>query len=170
MDETTLSLHPVLRKCWMKRGQQKRIPAAGQQRLQHLFGAYNWRTNEVVWLATEHKNTDAFIRFLEHFMRTVQTGKPLVLVLDNASYHHSAPAEATLACFEADGLITCWLPPYCSDCNPIERFWAFLKGVACANKLFASLPALLTSVSACLRNQNDFACPNRFLFLNTSLA
>ena len=170
MDETTLSLHPILRKCWMKRGHQTRIPAAGQQRLHHLFGAYNWRTDQVIWLASEHKNTDAFIHFLEHFMRTVQTDKPIVLVLDNASYHHRAPAEAALAYFEDAGLVPCWLPPYCSICNLIERFWAFLKTRTCANKLFASLSALLATVTCCLHQQNDLTSPDRFLFLKSSLA
>jgi len=170
MDETTLSLHPILRKCWMKRGQQTRIPAAGQQRLHHLFAAYNWRTDQVIWLPTEHKHTDAFLCFLEHFMRSVQTDKPIVLVLDNASYHHSAVAEAALACFEDDGLVPCWLPPYCSSCNLIERFGGFLKSKACANKLFASVSALLAAVTTCLHQQNDLAFPERSLFLKSSLA
>jgi len=167
MDETTLTLHPLLRRCWMKRGQQRRIPAAGQQKLHHLFAAYQYLTQEVIWTDAETKNTDTFIHFLEHFMRKIDPTTPVVLVLDNASYHHSQAAEATLAFFEEDGLIPCWLPPYCSDLNPIERFWEHLKAFACANKLFASVMALVDSARRCLHNQNDLACPNRFLFLKT---
>ena len=167
MDETTLSLHPLLRRCWMKRGQQRTIPAAGQQQQHHLFAAFNLVTQAVIWTEAEQKNTAAFLRFLEHLMRSVDPTLPVVLLLDNASYHHSAEAEAMLAFFEDDGLIACWLPPYCSDLNPIERFWEHLKAYACANKLFASLSALLDSARSCLRNQNDFASSDRFLFLNT---
>ncbi len=72
-----------------------------------------------------------------------------------------------VAFFEDDGLIACWLPPYCSDLNPIERFWEHLKGFACANKLFPAVSALVDSARACLLNQNDFSHPDRFLFLNT---
>jgi hypothetical protein len=66
MDETTLSLHPPLRRCWMRRGQRKLIPAPGSPKYNHIFGAYNWRSAQVAYLTTERKNTDAFIAFLEH--------------------------------------------------------------------------------------------------------
>ncbi|MBC6938022.1 MAG: hypothetical protein DWB42_19645, partial [Chloroflexi bacterium] len=48
LDETSLSLHPILRRCWMKRGQRKRIPAPGTPEFCHVFGAYNWRTGKTV--------------------------------------------------------------------------------------------------------------------------
>ncbi|MCB0099471.1 MAG: transposase, partial [Caldilineaceae bacterium] len=83
------------------------------------------------------------------------------------SYHHSAAAEAALAFFEDDGLISCWLPPYCSELNPIERFWRHLKDFACANKLFASVLDLVASAVNCLLAQNDFNNSERFLFLKT---
>jgi hypothetical protein len=40
MDETTLSLDPVLRACWMKMGVQKRIPLPANQEKKrcHVFG------------------------------------------------------------------------------------------------------------------------------------
>lgn len=168
MDETTLSLQPLLRRCWMKRGQQRTVPAAGQQKHYHLFAAFNLVTQTVIWLEAEQKNTASFLLFLEHLMRAGDTTRPVVLLLDNASYHHSAEAEAMLAFFEDDGLLPCWLPPYCSELNPIERFWAHLKAFACANKLFVSVSALVDSARFCLRIQNDVASPDRFLFLNTS--
>lgn len=168
MDETTLSLHPLLRRCWMKRGQQRTMAAAGQQKQDHLFAAFNFVTQAVLWTEAEHRHTAAFVCFLEHLMQAVDPTKPLVLLLDNASYHHSQEAEAMLAFFEDDGLIACWLPPYCSDLNPIERFWAHLKAFACANKLFSSVSALVASARSCLLMQNDLASAHRFLFLNTS--
>lgn len=152
----------------MKRGQQRTIPAAGQQKQYHLFAAFNYRTQTVIWLEADKKNSDTFLRFLEHLMRSLDATKPVVLVLDNASYHHSREAEAMLAFFEDDGLIACWLPPYCSELNPIERFWGHLKAFACANKLFASVSHLVDSARTCLLNQNNLASPERFLFLNTS--
>jgi hypothetical protein len=152
----------------MKRGQQRTIPAAGQQKQHHIFAAFNYLTQAVIWLEAEKKNTACFLLFLEHFLQSVDPSKPLVLVLDNAAYHHSEEAEAMLAFFAEDGLLACWLPPYCSDLHPIERFWAHRKAFACANKLFASVMVLVDSARRCLHNQNDFAAPDRFLFLNTS--
>jgi len=102
----------------MKRRQQRMIPAAGQQKHHHIFAAFNYLTQTVIWLEAGKKDTTAFLCFLEHLMRSLDSTKPVVLVLDNASYHHSAEAEAMLAFFEDDGLIACWLPPYCSELNP----------------------------------------------------
>lgn len=151
----------------MKRGQQLAIPAAGQQQLHHIFGAYDHCTNKVIWIDAESKNTASFIRFLEHFMASIDTSIPTVLLLDNASYHHSRDAEAALAFFEDDNLIPCWLPPYCSNLNPIERFWGHLKSIACANKLFTSTAELVSSARRCLDIQNTIGASERFLFLNT---
>lgn len=167
MDEITLTLHPPLTRCWMKKGQQKRIPAAGQQEWYDLFGAYHWQTDKIQWRTSETENTDSFIRFLEHFMNQVKSDKPIVIVLDNASYHHSRAAEAALARFEEENLLTVWLPPYCSDLNPIERFWRHLRDHACANKLFDSIHAVADSVVSWLHRQNIPARSDRFLFQKT---
>ena len=148
----------------MKRGRQRRIPAAGQQKQHHIFAAYNYVTQQVIWIEAETKNTETFIQFLKHFMVMIDPTKPVVLVLDNASYHHSQAAEAILAFFEEDGLIPGWLPPYCSDLNPIERFWEHVKAFACANKRFASVMALVDSARRCLLNQTDLAWPDASYF------
>ena len=96
--------------------------------------------------------------------------RPIVMVLDNASYHHSAIANAGYAVFE-EQLLPLFLPPYCSDLNPIERFWRHLKDSACANKLFPSMDTLVDSVLTNLNHQNDQQNPSRFSIckeLNTS--
>src|SRR5690606_35227441 len=61
-----MSLHPLLRRCWMKRGQRKRLPAPGAPKFVPVFGAYNWRTGEVIHQTYKRKNSDSFIEFLEH--------------------------------------------------------------------------------------------------------
>lgn len=66
-------------------------------------------------------------------MKQYPTGH-VVLVSENFPYHKSASALAALSLFEHRVMII-WLPPYCSDLNPIERFWRHLKDLACANTL-----------------------------------
>jgi transposase len=163
VDETTLTLLGVLVKCWMRRGRQKRIATPGQQRWHHLFGAYNWRTDEVIHLPAEKKNSLTFALFIEHLMQTVPDDRPIVLVLDNASYHRSRLAQAMLACYEHRSLFF-WLPPHCSDLNPIERFWRHLKESATANRLFKVVQDVVDSVVKVLAIQNDLSHADRFLF------
>jgi transposase len=148
----------------MKRGQRKLIPAPGQQEWRHLFGAYNWRTDAVSWQFAPRKNTEAFIHFLDYLMTVCYPTQKVILVLDNATYHKSKASLAALSLF-AERLRVVWLPPYNPFLNPIERFWRHLKDVACANKLFSGMEALVQSVSSVLHQQNSPSDPNRFVFL-----
>lgn len=160
MDETTVSLHPPLRRCWMRRGQRKLIPAPGTPRFQHIFGALNWRTQNVDWISAPRKNTDAFIAFLEHLLTDCYSTQRLVLVLDNASYHKSYAALAALSLFQ-DRLQVIWLPKYCPYLNPIERFWLQLKNQASANQLHLSLDLLEATIMQIVEYQNTPGHPHR---------
>jgi putative transposase len=164
VDETTLSLHPPLRACWMKRGQQKRIPTPGQPQRQHVIGAYDWCANTVSWLTTQCKDSEAFIRFLERLLVEQHPHEVAVLVMDNGSIHKAAAVQAALSLFEHRVQVV-FLPPYCSTLNPIERYWRHLKDTACVNKLYPCLDELVTAVESTLAAQNDPLNPHRFLFL-----
>lgn len=155
MDETTLTLDPPLRACWMKVGQQRRIPATqpGTKQKRHVFGGYNWASDKIIWRMAETKNSTQFIYFLEQMLvKEYPTGR-VVLVMDNASYHKSASALAALSLFEHRVMVF-WLPPYCSDLNPIERFWRHLKDRACANKLQDTIDVVASNAEQVLIEQN----------------
>ena len=77
----------------------------------------------------------------------------MVLVMDNAAYHKSASALAALSLFEHRVAII-WLPPYCSDLNPIELFWRYLKDHACANKLQDNIEEVVKAAEKLLTAQN----------------
>jgi len=164
VDESSLGWLPVLVACWMKRGCQKCIPTPGRQQWRHIFGAYNWATDEIVYLVTKKRNSEAFIAFLEHLVNQHASERPLVIVLDNGPIHRSHATQAAFALLE-NQLLPLFLPKYCSQLNPIERFWKHLKSSACANKLFSDMDALVASVEQVLLQQNDLQFASRFLFL-----
>ena len=147
----------------MRKGEQKRVSTPGQQQWLHLFGAYNWRTDAIIAMPADKKNSETFCDFLEYLLAFLPDDRPVVLVLDNASIHRSQMSEAMLAYLE-DHFIVYWLPKYCSDLNPIERFWRHLKEVACSDHFFLTLQQLLASVQQTLSNQNDPAHPDRLVF------
>ena len=148
----------------MKKGCQKRIPTPGRQQWRHIFGAYNWATDEVVTLITENRNSETFIAFLDQLVAQHDGQRPLVIVLDNGSIHRSHATQAAFATLENE-LLPLFLPKYCSQLNPIERFWKHLKSVACANKLFPAMDALVATVEQVLLAQNDRQSDSRFMFL-----
>lgn len=164
MNETTLTLDPVLRACWVKVGKQKRVPATqlGEKQKQHVFGGYNWNKDTVAWTVAKTKNSATFIGFLEELLVKQYPTRRVVVVMDNASYHKSASSLAALSLFEHRVMLI-WLPPYCSDLNPIEGFWLHLKDLACANKLQDKIEDVVSSAEKILNEQNSVASDLRFL-------
>jgi len=68
---------------------------------------------------------------------------------------------AALSLFEHRVMVI-WLPTYCSDLNPIERFWRHLKDLACANKLQSGIENVMCEVDKVLSEQNDLNSCLRF--------
>ena len=155
MDETIIGLtYPIL-KCWMKQGQQKVLPMpTGKRHYHYLAGALNWRTEAIHCQTLSGINSEAVIGYFEWLFTVVYPTQTVVLVMDNASFHHSEPVQAALSLFE-DRVLVLWLPPYSPDLNPIERFWKHLKANACANKLYHSLEQLIEGVFDFIDCQNQ---------------
>jgi hypothetical protein len=148
----------------MKRGQQKCIPTPGVQQRLYLFGAYRWEDDTIIYRAANRRNSQAFIEFLEYlFVERYPTGH-FILVLDNASIHKSAASLAALSLFE-HRVTVIWLPAYCSELNPIERFWRYLKEQVCINTLYPDLRELFHAVIGQLDRQNDCDFQDRFSLL-----
>lgn len=144
-------------------GQQRRIPATrpGVKQKQHIFGGYNWLQDTITWTTAKTKNSAAFIHFLEELLVKQYPKGRIILVMDNATYHKSAPALAALSLFEHRVWVM-WLPPYCSDLNPIERFWLHLKNLACANKLQDNIDQVVKAADKIMAAQNDETSRLRF--------
>ena len=74
--------------------------------------------------------------------------KNCIIVMDNARFHKS---EETREIIEDNGHQLLFLPPYSPDLNPIENYWAILKGklrkiVANFQNLFDALAAVFKTI------------------------
>ena len=72
----------------------------------------------------------------------------MVLVLDNARYHHAVLLKPLLRKYRAV-LTLLFLPPYSPQLAPIERVWKLARRLATHNRFFATLDDVLTAVSTC---------------------
>jgi transposase len=139
MDETGLELDYSVWACWMKRGQQKKVPLNSTDK-QHtyLIGAYDWNADRVTVQPAHQLNRHTIIDFLKHLLTEVYPTEGIVLVLDNASFHRARDTQAYLALFEHRVRIV-WLPKYAPRLNLIERFWQHLKKIVCAHRLYPDI-------------------------------
>lgn len=148
----------------MRRGERKLIPAPGSPQFLHIFGGYNWHSARVTYRTSAHKNSDTFVAFIEQVLEEYPR-QHVILVMDNASYHHSKTVRAALSLYE-QRLLVIWLPKYSPFLNPIERFWLHFKQLAVANRLHRSLPALQITIDEVMQQQNSLHHPNHFRLLD----
>ncbi len=116
-------IHPN-RSAWTPVGEQHQIEASRGKRL-HVIGAFRSKVQFVRmawWCAV---NALLFVGFLG--LRREKVGKPLTLILDNASFHTARAIQPHLAVLRRRGVTLYFLPPYSPELNRIEKLWHLIK-------------------------------------------
>lgn len=140
-DETDLRLVPLLRRMWMRVGEQVVLPAPVLNQCRTLFGTLNIHTGEVFYQAYARKRTAETIAFLEALLEHY-AAQPVLLIWDHASIHKSRALQVWLQ--EHPQLQVAYLPKYAAHRdNPIEKLWWRLKGFITANRCCRSMDDLL---------------------------
>jgi len=124
------------------------LPHAPTRKSVACFGAVSLSTGKFVRAMCEKFDALTFEGFLKRLLRHRSRGKRMVLVLDNARYHH-AVLLAPLLQRHRKVLRLLFLPPYSPQLAPIERVWKLARRMATHNRFFATLSELLTAVEQC---------------------
>jgi transposase len=113
------------------------------------FGAVRLRDGKF-WLRreTDRFNAVTFFEFMRSLRRaSIRTGRRVVVITDNAKYHHARLhkdwRERHFADFGLD-----YLPPYSPDLNPIERVWKLTRRRCLHNRYFPTLEEVIDAVEA----------------------
>jgi transposase len=124
------------------------------------FGAVSLSTGQFVRMMCEVFNAETFLSFLKRMLRHHRRrAHRMVLVLDNARYHHAILLAPFLR-RHSRRLRLLFLPPYSPQLAPIERVWKLTRRLATHNRYFATLPEVLIAVDACF---DHWLRPNRVL-------
>ena len=111
-----------------------------------LFGAVNLRQGQLVTQREPKFDGLSFGRFLRLLLRHRAGGRRLVVILDNAPYHHAR----LLHPFRRERrrvLRLDYLPPYSPELNPVERVWKLTRRLCTHNQYFPELQDLVDAVS-----------------------
>lgn len=84
------------------------------------FGAVSLSTGKFIRVMCERFDAVTFEAFLKKLLRHRSRGKRMVVVLDNARYHHAVLLKPLLRKYRAV-LTLLFLPPYSPQLAPIER-------------------------------------------------
>jgi len=124
-----------------------------------LFGAVNLRDGKLVTYFEKKFNAMTFKDFLIMLLRHRRRTRKMVILLDNARYHH-AEALRPLLKNHRDRLVLEFLPAYSPELNPIERVWKLTRKLCTHNTYFEKLEALTDAVS---RQHAIWTVPNETL-------
>jgi transposase len=109
------------------------------------FGAVSLRSGRFVHSMSAKFNAETFAAFLRKLLRHRSRDRRMVVVLDNAKYHHARLLAPLLRRYRRQ-LRLLFLPPYCPQLAPIERVWKLARRLATHNHYFASLDELLVAI------------------------
>ena len=90
------------------------------------------------------KNSQQFHEFLRHLLEG-NSERRLVLVIDNASYHHTRAVRQLLE-DHRDHVFVVWLPTYSPELNLIEGLWGYLKRSALNNYFYGEIESLEAAI------------------------
>jgi len=112
-----------------------------------IFGAMG-RNGQLITLESEIFNAETFRQFLIKLLLEADIGqkengrkKKILLVLDNAKYHHAKILQPWLN-EVSDLLELFFLPAYSPDLNPIEILWKITRRNVTHNRFFSSIQML----------------------------
>ena len=112
------------------------------------FGAVSLASGKFVRCMCEKFDALTFEAFLKLLLRHRSRGKRMVVVLDNAKYHHAVLLAPLLKTYRPI-LTLLFLPPYSPQLAPIERVWKLARRMATHNRFFATLGEVLAAVDTC---------------------
>jgi transposase len=86
-----------------------------------------------------------------------RAGRRVVVITDNAKYHH-AKLHAEWRAEQEPEFVLSYLPPYSPDLNPIERVWKLTRRLCLHNRYFPTLTGVVEAVErqfACWKQPNE---------------
>ena len=138
---------------WVRAGERKRIPYENPEgRRENVLAvleidgpvpALHWVGYAGTWRGVHLAR--AFEELLD---QPATDGRPLVIVLDNASSHHSHALRDALPPLVARGLTLYYLPPASPELNAVEHVFRAIKHTHLPERRYTSQAALHAAVDA----------------------
>jgi len=120
----------------------------------NVFGAFNAITGQLTTVANDGYINSMTVCELFRKLSIQYTGRPIVIVLDNARYQHCKLVEDLAIEL---GITLQFLPSYSPNLNLIERLWKFVKKKCLYNFYYETFDDFKTGINDCLeRIETDY--------------
>lgn len=152
-DETTIRLFPSIRRVWSFTGEQGHIGITGRNDQRVLFGTINISTGHRVVMVQRFMRQDGFQALLRE-LRRVYKGRPIWMILDNATPHKTSKS---LALAYQLNISLIWLPKQCSELNAMDHLWRSVKEKVSSNYQYRDVNEHATTAIEYIHNLSNKA-------------
>jgi transposase len=111
-----------------------------------IFGAVSDADGRLVTTLAKKFDAFSFLSFLVQLLRHRRRGSLMMVVVDNARWHHARAIQPWLKEHQ-DRLQLNLLPAYSPDLNPVERVWKLTRRLCTHNRYFPELEDLIDAVT-----------------------
>lgn len=150
MDEVHFQQHGSRCRMWIPPEVKDPVcPHAPTRKAISYFGAVRLRDGKLCTSKPEgHFDAQTCWDYLRQLRGVAsRSGRRVVVIIDNARYHHANLHRAWRLEQEPDFTLL-FLPPYSPQLNPVERVWKLLRRLWLHNRFFGSLTELSAIVDA----------------------
>lgn len=137
-DECHFQRSTTITRAWSLKGTTPEIKSPAVKERVSVLGAVGMDNGQLITMEAPVFNGDSFKRFVKKIMKNAKTKKKVLLVLDNARFHHAKANKEFLQSVKGK-IELLFLPPYSPDLNPIESFWKKTRRSVTHNRYFESL-------------------------------
>lgn len=136
-DEVHFQRNTSIIRSWSLKGLIVEIKSPPVREKTSFLGAMGANNGQLITMEAAKFCAMSFRTFVEKILKCAQTGKKILLVLDNARFHH---AKINKDFFDRvkDRLELMFLPPYAPELNPIEFLWKKARRNVTHNRYFES--------------------------------
>lgn len=153
-DEADVDLNPRIGLDYMLPGTQRHVMTPGKNVKRYLAGAMDAKTDRLVWVRGERKNSRLFIDLLKKLRESYPEKAVIHVILDNYVIHSSKQTKLWLADLGGKFRLH-FLPPYCPDDNRIERkLWREMHANVTINHRCETIERLMREVVYYLMSHN----------------
>ena len=124
-----------------------------------FFGSVNTHNGHFIYKSSVSFNAETFLEHLKQIVTFKPKGKKILLILDNARYHHATMIRPWLEKNKRK-IMLLYLPPYSPKLNPTELIWKVSRYRVTHNRYFSTIDNLSEALEMKFQ---DWSKPNEEL-------
>lgn len=137
-DECHFQRNTTIVRAWFLKGATPEIKSPPVREKISVMGAMGMDNGQLITMKSKIFNALSFKTFVKKIIKCARTKRRILLVLDNARFHHALVNKQYLKTIK-DKLELLYLPAYSPELNPIESFWKKTRRGVTHNRYFESL-------------------------------